>query len=403
MLLLPLLAFAYPVIYGLLSRSQTPEILGRWSKFFFAFNLWNVLLVLAALALWRAGRLWLLTAAYLLVVLTTAVFPANSQLAELPGMALTMPLIRTLCGVAILLAAFLASRGPAGKPHSLGLLLGTLILCVSVLDLALLGLLSLRPSENRSVAGLRVEYDLSRVDGEDVLLVGDSFVWGQGVPVADRMGDRLEARLDGPEVFSLGERGTGLVDYNRMLEELPAGARARSTVIAYYMNDMPAPESAQARAVNLMKSFGKSFPTLRFVADHLAKALTPDVDAYHRFVIGCYDETHPGYELRWQRLAGQVETLSETARTRGREQPLFVILPLMVDFESYPLDDAHRRLGDLAAGAGFEVLDLLPMFRREMTDGVAYRTVPNDNHFNEAAHDRVAEEIQRSLESRAAP
>ncbi len=403
-LLAPLLLYAYPVLYALASRSKSPDILGRYSKAFFAFNLWNVALVLLTLYAWRRGGLKLLALAYVLIVIGTALVPANSQLLEMPGLSLIMPVIRLLCGGAIVFAGFLEARRASGKVAPLALSLGAVLIFLSMIDLTLLGVLSLRPAQDRSLEGFRVEQDSNRATDDDIVLIGDSFVWGQGVEVAERMGDRLQAirAPDSPEgrVLSLGVRGTDLSDYAKHLRDMPPDSRAEVVVIAFYMNDMPAPTTARNRAVNLLKSFGQSFASLRFVADHLARIWTPDVDAYHDFVIGCYEPAHPTFGPRWQRLEDQVAATGGLAVERSRQTPLFLIIPLMVDYAEYPLTEAHDSIAALAERAGFEVIDLLPRFRQDMGDGTPYRAAPNDNHFDARVHAAVAGVLHERLEQR---
>ena len=69
--------------------------------------------------------------------------------------------------------------------------------------------------------GYRDRYALSRVTPDDVVIVGDSFVWGHGVRKSEWFGnvlERLYADAGHPrQVYSLGVRGAGLERYDESL------------------------------------------------------------------------------------------------------------------------------------------------------------------------------------------
>ncbi len=60
---------------------------------------------------------------------------------------------------------------------------------------------------------------------------------------------------------------------------------------------------------------------------------------------------------------------------------MLLILPLMVDFRTYPLEGAHEDLRKTAEAVGYDVLDLLPALRQALGDGSKYRVQAGDNHF----------------------
>ena len=53
-----------------------------------------------------------------------------------------------------------------------------------------------------------------------------------------------------------------------------------------------------------------------------------------------------------------------------------------------------------ALEAGFEVSDLLPIFGDRLIDGDAHRASPDDNHFDAATHEMVAETLYRRIADR---
>ena len=248
---------------------------------------------------------------------------------------------------------------------------------------------------------MRVEYATEEITAKDVIIVGDSFVWGQGVELEQRFGDRLEARLRrralNSRVYSLGLLGAGPNQYLQMLEQIPPETRADRVIVAYYMNDMPEPQSLRVKIKAITSSFGLGFPSLRFVGDRIARVLTADVDEYHQWIVDCYREDEPTFDARWALLEGQMQALAEAAKSRSVRRPILVILPIMVGFADYPLDEAHRRVAELGQSLDFETLELLTRFRDDVGDGVPFRVSPDDNHFNAQIHDLVAQVLADRL------
>jgi lysophospholipase L1-like esterase len=394
LLLLPLALYAIPAAVALASRSEVPLVFGRYSKVFFGFNLWSIGVILMLLLSWRRRSHLGLQFAYLALIATTVIVPANNQLRALPWLVMMMPVIRLATGGAMMLTGFDRYRRGLGRPMPAFLGLGAVLLVLSLLDLLLLAVIAAGPEHRRSEAQLRQAYSLGEVGQDDVVLVGDSFVWGQGVGKEERFGDRLEALFHDQgrptRVFSLGIVGTGPHQYLEMLAEVPPGAGAGRVVVAFYMNDIPLTESLWGKIQDSTVALGRGFPTIRLLGDKLAKLLARDVHAYHAYVVDSYREDHPTFATRWALLERQLADLSRLAAERSARPPLLLILPIMVDFQAYPLEAASERVAGSARAAGFEVLDLLPVFREVLGDADAHRNAADDNHFDAETHDLVA-------------
>lgn len=403
---IPLALFAYPALAGILGRSEFPTVLGRYSVSFLVFNVWSATLIATTLiAVHRRRSLWL-QASLLAILLTTLVVPANNQLRDLPAISLLLPAIRLSCALAILLVGFHARRSRPAQAAGWWVGIGMLWVLLSVVDFALLGVLALSPEQRRIDRGWRVSHDLQSVGPDDVILVGDSFVWGQGVTVDERFGNRLEELLReqgrSPRVFSMGQLGFGLNQYLSTLRLFPVKRRAARVLVAYYMNDMPPPETAVGKLNNVVLALGRGFPTFRLVGDKVAKLMTADVEAYHAQVVESYRPGHPTFEHRWALLGEQLARIHEEAVRRSEQPPVLLILPLMVDFHDYPLERATAELARLGADRGFEVIDLLPLFREKLGDGTLHRNEPGDNHFDAATHELVARILYGHLTAEAA-
>lgn len=394
LLLLPQVLYALPTIVALGSRSEIPLILGRYSKTFFMFNLWSVAVLVLGLLAWHRRSHLLLQVAYLALLASTLLVPANNQLRALPWILVLMPVIRLVTGAAMMLTAFDRYRRGVGRPRSAFLGLGAAVLTLSLLDLLLFAVIAIGPEERRPEAEYREAYALDQVGQDDVILVGDSFVWGQGVEQDQRFGDRLEGlyREQGlaTRVYSLGLVGKGVYQYLQMLAEVPPAVEASRVVVAFYMNDMPLTETLWGRIQESGSVFGRGFPTIRLLGDKLAKLLARDVHAYHAYVVDSYREDESTFPTRWALLERQLGELARLAAERSGRPPLLMLLPIMVGFDGYPLEAAHERVAAAARRAGFEVLDMLPVFKEELGDADAHRNAPDDNHFDAETHDLVA-------------
>jgi len=398
LLLVPLWVYAYPVLRMLLARSEVPIVLGRYSFSFFVFILVNLSVIGLILWAWRRHHHSLLQFGFLALIGMTVLLPMNNQLRYLTGVVALMPAVRLTAGIGCALAEFDRHRRRAVPPRPFWIVLGVAFFALSLVDYALVAVLAI--GDRSPEGGLRVEYDLREVSDRDVVLVGDSFVWGEGVQLDERFGNRLEALFDEAgertRVYSLGETGIGLLQYEALLSEV-APRQAGQVIVAFYMNDMPPPEMLRRRVQDFAEAFGRGFASARLVGDKLARLLSGDVHAYHRFVTESYDETSDTYEARWSLLQERIRTLGHLSAERSSRPPLLMIIPIMVDFRDYPLVDAHRQVAEVAREAGFDVEDLLPVFEEALVDGDAHRASPDDNHFDARTHELVARTLYRRI------
>ena len=397
-----MLSFGVLLVASALSRSAVPVVLGRYSRALFACQVAHV----AALVLLVVPAQTARTSGTLLAVLSTFLAPLNEALRHTPGLLVLLPLIRLLAGLTLAAHEFDRFRTRQRPARGVFVGLGAVLVVLSVADLGLWAVVRTRPDFGEDFAGFRDRYDLAGVSHDDVVLVGDSFVWGHGVAKDERFGNVLE-RLYAEErrpvrVFSLGVRGAGPDEYLSALAQLPAGADAGVIVFSFYPNDLPRRPRPPVRGLRTAQgvawTLGRSSLSCRAVHDLLGKLETPSVAAYHRSVIADYDRADPTFSARWAELVAALDRLAQRARERSASPPLLLIIPLMIDFHDYPLAQAHADLSTAARGLGYEVLDLLPAFRTALGDGNRYRVSRQDNHFDAATHARVAALLKERLD-----
>jgi hypothetical protein len=226
------------------------------------------------------------------------------------------------------------------------------------------------------------------------------------VPKSDRFGDVLERLYadDGRKVrvFSLGVRSAGPARYLESLALVPETCQAGLVIFSFYPNDIaPRPRTpALRRGLAVAWALSRSSLTFRVVHDILARVERPTVAHYHQSIVDDYQPDDPTFPGRWAELVGALTRFHAMAARRSVSRPLFLILPMMVDYRDYPLEHAHAMIRKTAEGLGYDVLDLLSDFRAALGDGTRYRARPNDNHFNAQVHALVAALIKRRLDER---
>ncbi len=237
---------------------------------------------------------------------------------------------------------------------------------------------------------------------KDILMDGDSFVFGLGASSQNSsFVNALEKKmhsLDSRSVHAFGVSGAGPQEYIRLLELVNSEKTFRRIVFSFYPNDLDFSPYGDPVRLFLLYSMESASLGIKFFRDKFMKVYSPwDIDSFHRMLVRNFDPSDPTYAGRWQRLKQNITVFYNQAVIRSREKPVFLLLPIMVDFESYPLQDGHEEVKKLAESIGYEVIDVLPEFREKMKDGTAFRSRPDDNHFNDFGHQLVAEILNRRL------
>lgn len=385
-----------------LTRSVVPVVLGRYSTSLFAYQLFNLFTLGLLIVPARRTR----GAGLVLAVVSTFVAPINEAVRHVPGILAALASVRLLAGMTLIALEFDRFRRGERTVRGMIFAAGLGLAALSVLDLALWAAVG---GIDEDYEGYRDRYDLRAVTANDIVLVGDSFVWGHGVPRDSRFGDVLE-RLYAHEgrhvkVYSLGVRGAGPSRYVESLARVPADRRIGLAIFAFYPNDLEPRPRRQNRALAMGQAatwtLGRSSLAFRACHDLLGKIETPSVAAYHRSLVDDYRRDDPTFDARWTELQGWLARFAVLSSQHSSARPLLLILPLMVDYRAYPLDSAHEDLAAAARARGFDVLDLLPEFRARLGDGSRFRVGRNDNHFDARVHALVAEMLKRHLDGRA--
>lgn len=238
-----------------------------------------------------------------------------------------------------------------------------------------------------------------------IVCVGDSFVFGEGVPDAGTLPRQLEARLGTRyEVDNLGKVGD---DTSKEIERIQV---ARSLIacnrilLVFIANDISCPEQLAARQtyindlINvrdeylLQRDFGAWYRgrsrLLALVGSNLAmRQIGKETIQWYRDL---YDpkQNEPGLT----QLRDQFRRLAKLDSC----QVALVLYPLMEGLEStYPLEPVHATVSRLAQEAGLPVCDLAPAFAGQKT--AEMQVHPVDHHPNSKAHKIAAKAIETWL------
>lgn len=238
-----------------------------------------------------------------------------------------------------------------------------------------------------------------------VVVVGDSFTAGHGLPEALAYPRLLEARLQrafehergtprsglaasSVEVLNLGRGDTDLPGIERSARWALRQLAPDLLIYGYFMNDpipgaAPRPESPIHDMLDEGWTRLERSPTSTRIGQSVRGRLRI-VDLVKRFfadrsvtnaTIAWYRALHE--PAAWQPTLERIAALAERTRDSGGRFVL-LLLPLPFEIADSPFAEAHRAMRASAEAAGVEVVDALPALARHPDD--ALRLHPRDRH-----------------------
>ncbi len=253
---------------------------------------------------------------------------------------------------------------------------------------------------------------LQKPDGVTrIVVLGDSFTFGEGVAAGEAFPARLERLLnDGAarryEVLNLGVPGYNTVQEVAYFRERGLSLDPDLVMIAFTLSDaeegvlglrVPS-RTLPIRIKEFIKAhFGlydfvrlQIFKLIALRAKHdPAVAAWPAVLPLRRASRG---ETNDGWEQCRTALA------EFAAECTNAHVPCMVVLwPVLERLEDYPYQSEHRFLHEQAAAIGLPLVDLLPLFEGRNAERLWAK--PTDPHPNAVAHEIAAHGLLRYLAS----
>jgi lysophospholipase L1-like esterase len=238
-----------------------------------------------------------------------------------------------------------------------------------------------------------------------IVVVGDSFTWGQGIERAERFSDLLEKFL-GPryEVFNFGVRGDNMPEHLTRLTQALA-VSPDFVLLQLYPNDFETREMERPRPYPLLPELLDS----RLAGASLLYGLTNSQWAHVQEIVGI-TESYAHYMERNLRDANAPNAREAFAqlheffiRARAAGVPAGEVLfpatdAFGPDGTAYPFGYLHDAVRQVCTDEKVPCLDLLPLFST-FRDPRATWVSPFDAHPNAMANRRAAYEILRAFGS----
>jgi len=222
-----------------------------------------------------------------------------------------------------------------------------------------------------------------------VVLLGDSFTFGQGVWLEDTLSYRLEGLLntDVPadtQVLNFAVGGWGSRDEILYLESEGMAFEPDLVVVVYVLND-----ARYAGGLDLWREFREQYQKRGLEWSYLASYFYAAVGRRtlaRRYVEDLVEESQQQSE-KWRRSFADLNRGREIAAAGGARFAV-AIFPFLYDLdETYPFRALHQKLVEYCRWNNIPVLDLFDAFQgHEYADLWVH---PSDQHPNEEGH-RIA-------------
>jgi hypothetical protein len=236
-----------------------------------------------------------------------------------------------------------------------------------------------------------------------VLVLGDSFVWGYGVEQHEALPAQLEKRLPQSAVLNLGLSGYGNDQELLLLERL--GARIPADWVVVVVN---LPSDHDNNTHDVQYGYPKPYYSLTpsgLALHNVPVPLSTRGQVLRRWLVGHFglysilerSRQDPPTETDAVELTARLlERITEVAQQRGA-RTLFVLNPAVsVRGQALQEDARTPTLMARLAASRQNVLDLTPLLRALIQHGRAI-TLAHDPHWNPSIHARVAEWVAQRL------
>ena len=234
-----------------------------------------------------------------------------------------------------------------------------------------------------------------------IACIGDSFVFGEGVPIEKTIARQMGSLLGNKyEIINGGQVGANTMDELQILAAIAKGANCKRAIFVFIPNDIPVhPQLAQRQKYinDLVQIRDQNLDDYKKTTWHggflksIGLMTAPfEMEKIKRETIQWYLDS---YDPRFNE--GNLKVFQETIRTIPKIpdcQSVFVIYPLMEGFESgYPLLSIHEKVKAMAEEAGLPVLDLTSAFAGQKTSDLWVHST--DHHPNGKANAIAAQKI----------
>ncbi len=244
------------------------------------------------------------------------------------------------------------------------------------------------------------DYPLAKPAGvQRIVLIGDSFAFGEGVRFEQTLGERLEGQLNQRagtaatvEVLNLGVGGANTLSELSYLRHRGIALQPDLVLWLYVLND------AGAARLDLWENFKDQYEKRWMRGSYLASYLYARVgrQVMGRRYIDDLVGRSKGQRNKWKRSMAWLGEANELTRSAGAKF-LVAIFPFMYRLDDgYPFREFHDMVSRYCMEHGIEVLDLLPAFLGKTDTDLWVH--PSDQHPNEIGHQIAADALYPVVE-----
>jgi lysophospholipase L1-like esterase len=228
-----------------------------------------------------------------------------------------------------------------------------------------------------------------------VAVVGDSCTLGWGVPEGFTMSEQLERTLNASQPAtdrrvvlnaSVGNSNTSM-EYARYVQDVRP-LHPIWVILGFFVND------AEPDPTAMPSPLFQHSALLAMLSTRVPSLLSPARQDYRSYYEGLYTPQSDGLE-HFQRA---VRAFGAALRADGVAATMLLIPEMHEPRHFGPFADLYRRVAELAAESGFEVIDPSEAF--PAGSGERYWVTKGDSHPNAKAHALFAEALARSPAAR---
>ena len=228
-----------------------------------------------------------------------------------------------------------------------------------------------------------------------VMVLGDSFTFGEGVRLEDTFVRQMEEKLrrrteQSIEVLNFGVSAWATRDEAAYFKQVGVDFDPDLVLVAYVLND-----ADYAGGIDLWNEFRRKYEDRSFKASYLINFVYTTIKRHsygRRYVASLAGSAgSPSERGKWKFSFSLLSEMDKLARSRGMKFAV-AVFPFMIDLnDNYPFGDLHRMITDGMKQYGIPVLDMFPAFNGQ--DYLKLWAHPSDQHPNEKGHKIAADAI----------
>ncbi len=244
--------------------------------------------------------------------------------------------------------------------------------------------------------------DLFGNSKKSIIMIGDSVVFGLGLPENDTIASQLEALLSNYSVLNTGVPGYNLLQETALLEKMIPITNPEIVIVVYSINDI----FMDNNQINYLLSKNEIYARNRLIAKNLPlkcqirmnaqdtlsrsvlfkTSFQLETDNLHKLVFATYED-----DCNWNQVTNSMDKLAALAE-KNDFKVVFVLIPMLRTIKESPYKDIYSSLQQEAENRGFITLNMLKTFASE--DELLLRAKPNDfSHPSAFANSLLVDEL----------